>query len=52
MSEKRINPENGVIEEKHWYGWDSVLNDNGHEHRVNPDTGVLEERHWYGWEAE
>ena len=49
--EKRINPETGVIEERHENlilpgdHWEAVKNENAREERVNPETGVIEERH-------
>jgi hypothetical protein len=46
MSEQRINPETGVIEEKTgivYPTWDPKKNENGNPERVNPETGVIEE---------
>lgn len=49
MREKRVNPETGVLEEKHWTGWEPARNAEGREERVNPKTGVREEKRWTGW---
>ncbi len=48
----RINPETGVIEEKHWlFGWEDRPNENERAERVNTETGVIEEKHWlFGWD--
>lgn len=51
MTEKRINPDTGILEEKRWHGWTASENPDGCEERVNPDTGVCEEKRWHGWTA-
>jgi len=52
VEEKRVNPETGVVEEKHWLlGWQASESADGYEERVNPDTGVHEEKHLGGWQA-
>lgn len=51
MSERRINPDTGVIEENNGFfifdSWEPVENSEGCEERVNPDTGVIEENHGF-----
>ena len=51
MSVRRINPENGVIEEltepidpSSEGEWKPLVNEHGTNERINPDTGVTEER--------
>ena len=48
MTEKRVNPDTGVLEEKHWYGWTPSENAEGREERVNHET-ESRGRHWHGW---
>jgi Flp pilus assembly protein TadD len=49
MTEKRVNPETGILEEKGVFGWSPVENPDGHQERINPDTGVREEKGVFGW---
>ena len=51
MSVRRINPDNGVIEELVEpigpgtdVEWKPLVNEHGANERINPDTGVTEER--------
>jgi hypothetical protein len=45
MTTKRVNPDTGVIEERHIGGWQST------GERINLETGEHEERHIGGWQS-